>query len=224
MLMLEKLIGVIAPHTCVGCGAEDNVLLCEGCSESLVTQPSRCYRCRSATEDFAVCPACRRHTALRTVVSRTRHEVAAKELLHHAKYERARAGLLEMAAMMSPLLRIFEDDEIVLTHIPTASSRVRGRGYDHARIICREVARRADLPVATLLARVGQAHQVGSNRSQRMDQLKDAFRPVRTNKIRGRHIVLVDDVLTTGATLEIAARELRRAGARRVSAIVFAQA
>ncbi|TAH36611.1 ComF family protein [Candidatus Saccharibacteria bacterium] len=224
MLMLEKIISVIAPHICVGCSAEENVLLCESCQESLVRQPSRCYRCNAATEDYEVCRACRRHTALRTVVVYTKHEGPAKELLHHAKYERARSGLLEMATMMTPLLRIFEDDEIVLVHIPTASSRVRARGYDHAQIICRELARQSELPVATLLARFGQAHQVGSNRSQRMKQLNDAYRPIHVNKIQGKHIVLVDDVLTTGATLEIAARELRRAGAKRVSAAVFAQA
>ncbi len=186
--------------------------------------PSRCYRCKAATTDFAVCSACRRHTALRTVAVHTRHADLAKELLHHAKYERARSGLVEMAAMMTPLLRIFEGEEVVLVHIPTASSRVRVRGYDHAKILSRLLARNTKLPVATLLARVGQAHQVGANRAQRMKQLETAFRAVRLDRIRGRHIVLVDDVLTTGATLEIAARELKRAGAKRVSAVVFAQA
>jgi predicted amidophosphoribosyltransferase len=54
--------------------------------------------------------------------------------------------------------------------------------------------------------------------------LQSAFRPIRAETIRGRHIVLIDDVLTTGATLEVAARTLKRAGAKRVSAIVLAQA
>lgn len=224
MLMLERIISVIAPHVCVDCGVESDVLLCEACRESLVLQPSRCYRCKAATDDFAVCQACRRYTALRTVGVHTRHSGAAKELLHHAKYERARSGLLEMAHMMIPLLRVFDGEAIVLTHVPTASSRVRARGYDHARIICSELARRTERPSSTLLARVGQAHQVGSGRAQRIKQLDDAFRPVHADKIRGAHVVLVDDVLTTGATLEIAARELKRAGAKRVSAVVFSQA
>ena len=66
--------------------------------------------------------------------------------------------------------------------------------------------------------------QVGANRRERLRQLHSAFRVVRPDVVRGRHIVLVDDVLTTGATLETAARVLLNAGAARVSAVVLAQA
>jgi len=147
----------------------------------------------------------------------------AKELVHRTKYERAQSGTREMAVAMTTLMSLF-DANVVLAHIPTASSRVRTRGYDHARLLAKYIARHQKLPTATLLARIGQAHQVGSNRAQRVKQLEGAFRPVREAQIRGKHIVLVDDVLTSGATLETAARVLKHAGAKRVSAIVFAQA
>ncbi|HSX05969.1 MAG TPA: phosphoribosyltransferase family protein [Candidatus Saccharimonadales bacterium] len=139
------------------------------------------------------------------------------------KYERAQAGVAEIALLLARQLAGFSGDA-VLVPVPTATSRVRARGYDHAALLAREVSRLTNTPRRIVLRRVGQAHQVGSRRSQRLEQLQAAFRPVQVNEIRGRHIILIDDVLTTGATLEAAARVLRRAGAARVDAIVFAQA
>jgi predicted amidophosphoribosyltransferase len=75
----------------------------------------------------------------------------------------------------------------------------------------------------TLLARRGQSRQVGARRMQRTTQLVDAFHPIRPSLIQGAHILLVDDIVTTGASLEAAARVLKQAGAKRIDAVVFAQ-
>jgi ComF family protein len=150
------------------------------------------------------------------------HDGLAKELIHSAKYERAKAGLTEVAEMLATLLPFFEDD-VVLTHVPTASSRIRERGYDQAEVIARRLAQKSRLPYSPLLARLGQAHQVGSGRRERIAHTRNAFRPIHMGRIKGAHIILIDDVCTTGASLESAARALKRAGAKRVDAIVFAQ-
>jgi len=150
------------------------------------------------------------------------HEGLVKEIVHVAKYERAKAGLFEIAQFLSGLIPYFETD-IICTHIPTATSRIRERGYDQAEVIARRLSSENHLPYSRLLARLGQAHQVGSKRTERIAHVKDAFRPVNEARIKGAHIILVDDVCTTGASLEAAARTLKRAGAKRVDAIVFSQ-
>lgn len=221
MSVLEKLVRVIAPHYCLGCEVEEDRLLCSSCVLSLPLVPSRCYRCKAVTENYQTCQRCSAYTPLKRLEAYTFYKDLAKELVHHTKYERAQSGAVEMAHMLAT--RIDIPDGAILTHVPTATSRVRARGYDHARLLTKALPK-AGLPSHVLLARLGQTHQVGARRSERVRQLEGAFRPVHIDQIRGKHIVLVDDVLTTGATLEKAARVLRQAGAARVDAVVFAQA
>ena len=223
MLLLEKLIGLYAPFTCLGCHREENRLLCLSCRTALPLVPSRCYRCRSVTREFAVCVSCRRSTSLRTVLVATHYDGIPKELLHRAKYERARSGISEMVELMTPMLEVLPRDAL-LVPVPTATSRVRQRGYDQAELLARALSATSGLARRAVLARLGQAHQVGAGRKERTEHLREAFRMQHPKAIAGKHVILVDDVLTTGATLETAARILKKAGAKQVDAVVFCQA
>jgi len=222
MSIMEVLVQIIAPFTCVGCGAEEDRKLCAACTESLILIPSRCYRCGQATNNYQTCASCRERTPLQGLTVSVAYHGYAKQLVHCMKYERAQSVAKEIAVRMNQSVTDMPED-VLFVPVPTATSRVRPRGYDHAALLAKWIARARGSSYAPLLRRHGQTRQVGATRLQRSKQLEDAFRTVHSNALRGRHVVLIDDVLTTGSTLEHAARAVRRAGAAYVEALVFAQ-
>jgi ComF family protein len=221
MSILDRLIGYLAPHTCLGCSREGK-LLCVDCSDGLPRVPERCYRCRKRSLVGRTCLSCRRSSNLRAVRVATMYDSTAKALVWKLKFSGAQAAATEISALLTKLIMGEDELEAHILPVPTTSRRVRQRGYDQTKLLGRALASRTNIQYLNCLHRSGQAHQVGASRRQRLSQLEDAFR---TNQsLGGMHIILVDDVVTTGATLEAAAKACRAAGAVRVEAVVFAQA
>jgi ComF family protein len=110
--------------------------------------------------------------------------------------------------------------------IPLHRKRLRERGYNQSFLLARRLARKAQLPVdAFLLKKTRETEvQAGLTREERLKNLKGCFEVTRPEVIRGKRILLVDDVFTTGSTLETAAQALSRAGADCVEALVLARA
>ena len=222
MSIFDTLIGVIAPHACSGCGEEGRAL-CAACVAALVPVPSRCYRCGRVAADFRTCPACRRRSPLYAAWVVTAYNGTAKEVVGKLKFARARAAghdVGDALAKRLPARGAFD----VVAYVPTAPSRVRSRGYDQAELIARRVAQQQGLPLLSLLRRHGNRRQLGQTRAVRKTQMQGIFWAIRVKEFRGKHVLLVDDVLTTGSTCEAAAATLKAAGAKRVSAAVFAAA
>lgn len=222
MFMLERLIGFVAPHDCLGCEDEGS-LLCEMCRFDLEPIPERCYRCHTQTVDNRTCEKCRKHSALRHVWVATDYDDTAKKLVQCLKFGRAAAASRPISRHIFDKLP-YQDSGVIVVSVPTASNRVRQRGYDQADLIARQAADALKLEHAALLLRFGHSRQVGASRKQRLEQLRDAFRVPygKLDYVRGKDILLIDDIVTTGATLESAARALKDAGAKSVSAAVFA--
>jgi ComF family protein len=198
-------------------------MLCNSCISLLQKVPSRCFRCGTLTRDFRTCPSCRHQTALFQVWPATLYDDTAKTAVHRLKFERAQAIGHDLAkAMVAAMPPGFCPD--LITHVPTATSRIRRRGYDQAQVIAKEVARLLQCPHASLLARTDQHRQVGQSGVTRREQLRQSFRPLQSTKAAHRTILLIDDVLTTGSTLSACAEVLKTSGAKRISAAVFAQA
>ena len=223
MSILEKIARIYAPFCCIGCDTETDRMVCESCLGHLLRVPSRCYLCRMTTRNCQVCVRCRKISPLAAVIVFGVHEGLAKELVHKAKYERAKAGLHEMSGMMSSLVPYSSERDMVIVPVPTASSRVRERGYDQAVVLAKDISKTVSLQYFPVLVRLNQAHQVGSTRADRKRHVKNGFRVVKPDIVKGRSILLIDDVCTTGATLEEAARTLKRAGAASVYGLVFSQ-
>jgi ComF family protein len=227
MKIFDSLLSLVAPYDCLGCGAEGS-LLCAACRAGLTAAVARCYKCHAASPGFATCPICRPVSPLRVVWPAVKYRESAKDLIWKLKFGRGQAAAAEAAGIicqqLGPRRRKLSAASIIITHAPTATSRVRQRGYDQAQLIALSLSRELELPYHRLLARRGHQEQIGASKAQRALQLSGAFYAVHPSRIRGAHVIVVDDVITTGATLEAAATALLAAGARRVDAVVLAQA
>lgn len=222
MPILETAISLFAPHKCLVCDKE-GAIVCSACMTLEIAEvPSRCYRCLQATKDFATCKSCRSRSKLGHVWVRSLYEDVSSRLVLSFKYERARSAYVPIAKALAETIPLLPQNTIVIG-VPTATSRIRQRGYDHTKLIVREFATATGLVWTAPVVRSGQAHQFGSSRQVRRRQLERTFRVVSPNEVKDKSILLVDDVVTTGATLETLAQVLKTAGAKRVDAITFAQ-
>lgn len=146
------------------------------------------------------------------------YEGPARELVRALKYRGARAVAATMAAQMAALGPKLEG---VLIPVPLHRARLRRRGFNQARALAEQLAWRTGLPLADCLEHSGLgASQVGRRRSERL--LAPDVR-VRSGSSCPARAVLVDDVVTTGATLAACAAALRAAGTAEVAAIAYAR-
>jgi predicted amidophosphoribosyltransferase len=137
-----------------------------------------------------------------------------RTLVTALKYRNQRAAMQRLAGALAML--VDRPPELV-TWAPTSPRRRRARGFDQAELLARAVARRLRLPCRRSLRRVSTSAQTGQPLSSRL--AGPVFVPTRP---RATHIAVIDDVMTTGATLSAAARALRVAGAVRVDGLVVA--
>ena len=148
-----------------------------------------------------------------------------RRLVHRLKYgDRLEIGRL-LGRWMTRAAAELLDDTPVIVPMPLHRGRLWRRQFNQAAVLADEIARGTGLTCDPfLLDRVkATASQVGMSRSQRAANVQGAFRVPPTATVRGRTLLLVDDVLTTGSTANAAARALLRAGAVAVDLLVFAR-
>ena len=150
-----------------------------------------------------------------------------KELIHRTKYSR-QWGLAEhLATRLIAKKEVSEllDRADVLVPVPLHFLRHFGRGFNQAEMIARQITRDTGKPVVLAVSRVRHTpSQTQLTKQERRNNVRKAFRLLRPDAIRGKHLVLIDDVMTTGATLQTVARTLRPARPASISALVLAVA
>ncbi len=130
------------------------------------------------------------------------------------KFNRAKAGYGPLAQLLDDTLPQLPNN-VIIVPIPTVSSHIRERGYDHARLVAKAFAKRRKLPMIPVLGRTTYTKQREANRSTRIKQAKVAFSAAKPIDSSATYL-LVDDVITTGATMKYAAKTLKDAGATTV--------
>jgi ComF family protein len=133
---------------------------------------------------------------------------------------RALAHLMRHAPWVEPAL----DAATLVVPMPLSPTRLRERGFNQALELARHLAP-YKTHAHTLLRHGDSAHQVGASRHERLEHVRDAFwvSPERVPAVRGQRVVLVDDVMTTGASMYEAARVLKAAGAVHITGLVLAR-
>jgi ComF family protein len=156
-----------------------------------------------------------------------RYDDVARTLVHALKYQDRTDLAPAMGRWMARAGRELLDEADVLVPVPLHWRRAWGRRYNQSGALARIIARQTGVKVATeALRRVRPTQQqIGLSRSQRASNVQGAFRvtEARQSEIQGRRVVLVDDVLTSGATTDACARALLRAKAAQVDVLVFAR-
>ncbi|WNZ56765.1 ComF family protein [Microbulbifer sp. MKSA007] len=212
---------------CLLCGgASGEVGICSACTQELPALGRSCRYCAlplAAAKDN-ICAAClQRPPALKKISAAWQYAYPINHLIQHFKYHRDLAAGHSLIQLAARQLGPPEDMPDILTPVPLHWRRYWQRGYNQAQLIASGLGQYWCLPVDLQLLRKTTSTKTQSqlSRNQRLKNLSDSF-AVR-GEISGAHIGLVDDVVTTGATLEIITRQLLTAGAKQVSAFVLAR-
>lgn len=224
------LLDILFPPLCVKCSkplADSSLSLCEPCFSSL------------SAHTAMFCPVCMRRLPLN---KKTCHressyilgaagnydDPALKSLIHALKY----SGLKQAAYPLASFLILYSEKagldfkNYLVLPVPLSKKRLRERGFNQAEIIARIFAEHYKLELRSdLLNKVSHTKpQAGLNRSERETNLRNCFGISTASDISRRNILLIDDVCTTGSTLNEASRVLKDAGAKKIIALVAARA
>lgn len=204
---------------------------CELCGREIFDGGRLCTKCAGTVtfNDGATCPICGRRMHLNTVcfeckdyspayekaVSAMVYKDGAVSLVY--KYKNGKAYLKEyFADLVVPKCRDLKDAEYVC-YVPMTEKAVFKRGYNQAKLLAEALAERLALPVLEgALRKIKETEEQKTlSKKERVDNLKGCFRADK-NVVGGKTLILVDDVMTTGATAEAAVTELKKRGASKV--------
>lgn len=224
--LVEVAVDSFFPRRCVGCGKAGD-FLCPDCVGKLPRlMPPLCPHCGRPQASGIVCPDCwRKQSDIDAIRSPFRFEEVIRKSIHELKYRNLKAISPCLADLLADYLEANPLPGEALVAVPLHPRRLRDRGYNQSSLLARELSKRIGLPVIEdCLIRIRQARpQVrAADVEERRRNVADAFL-CRDGRVTGKQIILIDDVCTSGATLESCAAALKDKGARSVWGLTLAR-
>lgn len=233
---VRYLLHICFPRTCAACGCDlpwqAEEFLCKNCASQLVHPGLICRRCGvELPSGGAHCYACRgsksKQYKCRLIRTAWVFNTPSRALVHELKYKGADYMAAYMGKQMAQAFCRYAElacAEIVVP-VPLFPAKLRARGYNQSECLAASFAKHTGLPLAcAVLKRTrNTTSQTKLNRQQRLSNMVGAFVCARPQQVRGKVVLLVDDVVTTGATLEGCATALKAAGAKQVLAYAYAR-
>ena len=229
--LLKSLADFVYPPICYGCDTEvEEGLVCEGCRLALFTHElAVCPKCgRPCTRTAETCGQCRTPFSLSRVRALGLYVPPFDKLVQAFKY----SGKTKVGELLGrALTELVQQDEVlsaadVVCPVPLHSSRLRERGFNQSLLLAAAISMSNHIPLVECLTRIRNT-PTQTRKTKLEDRLKNlerAFRIRPDANLAGKRVLLVDDVMTTGATLDQAAQELLKGGAARVLGAVVAAA
>jgi ComF family protein len=217
--MIDFILSFIAPHLCCGCGKVGS-LLCDDCKYNIIYEHEfRCLSCRKPAGAHGICRDC--HLPYQRAWCVGERHGALQRLIGDYKFVNAKAAYRTLGDLVDGTIPELPDNAVIVP-VPTVNSHIRLRGYDHMKLIARYIARKRRLALRTCLHRHTATKQRQAGRQQRIHQARRAFycpTPLDDSKV----YILLDDVVTTGATVRYGAQALCAAGAKHVWVVAIAR-
>lgn len=181
-----------------------------------------CVGCNRLTEVGATCPSCRNRWTLAGVSVPGHYEGALKQLIWELKFNGNRGAAASLARLMlaSPLPRL---QWTAVVAVPSSGKHQRRRGFNQAKVLARAVSRELGLPLMAPLLQTRDFEQIGQGRQERFSQARYGVRAKTGVDLVGAKVLFIDDVVTTGATMDAYAKALREAGAKKVWGLAAAK-
>jgi competence protein ComFC len=231
----NALASLLYPPRCEYCaaGVPQDEYLCASCrAKAKRIKPPFCERCSEPfdgeiTQEFECANCAHRQFHFTHAVSCFLSRSIVREMVHRFKYGRQFHLRFPLADW---LLETMNDPRIAaqpvefFVPVPLHSTRQRFREFNQAEALAKLISAKANVPMLNCLCRIrNTTTQTHFDRAERMENLRNAFQMRQSSNVRGKHLVLVDDVFTTGSTVDECARVLMRAGAASVRAITVAR-
>lgn len=223
--MIRWLLRLLYPPKCVFCGTltrNERFAVCSDCLPTLSHNKRACQICGTPLDTVygdLICTDCRRRKpAFSRAYVPFIYQDAVRTAILRFKFAGRRAGAGTFAAYMLMKLREMEAERPdLITFVPMHFIRLGMRGYNQAALLARALGKMLDVPVAATLRKTKHTQPQSKRRGRdRLYAPRKAYALRKDAAVSGKRILLVDDVITTGATLDTCARLLKNAGAKNV--------